>query len=175
MKLEMKKLEIEIKAIGELSQEINNQIQKVNNREFGNDSLVYDNPELYILGFLDGIFVAQVAILQRTIKVNRAPLRIGGVCYLVTASEYRGNGFGSALMKEAISYLTNELILPFGLLTCRKELEKLYMSVGYKTVIGPTLFDQADGIRNCKGLTMVVECGGKLWSDGEIDLCGLPW
>ena len=168
-------MKIEIMVVDELSLDIKNLIQRANNREFGNDSLIYDDPEINILGFFEEKLVSQVAILKRTITVNKIPLKIGGVCYLVTEPDYRGNGFGSTLMRDAISYLTQELKLPFGLLTCRRELEEFYMRVGYKTVNGPTIFDQPDGIRTCKGLTMVIECGGISWPEGEINLCGLPW
>lgn len=171
----MSKTKTEIKVASELLPEIAYSIGRATEREFGNDPLVYASPELYVLGFLEGVLAARVGILQRTITVEHIPLRIGGICSVVTEPEYRCRGIAYRLMGEAVSYLKDELRLPFGLLTCKPRLETFYTRLGWQTVASPTVFAQADGVRSCGGLTMIIECDGKHWPDGKVDLCGLPW
>lgn len=168
-------MRIEVKTVNELSPELASSIERRNNREFGDDSMVYSYPELYILGYLSGELTTHVGVLQRTITVRQNPLLIGGICFLITEPDNRGRGFASVIMKEAVSFLENELGLPFGLLTCKPRLESLYTGMGWQTVAGPTVFVQPSGNRACGGLTMVNECGGVSWPEGEINLCGLPW
>jgi len=171
----MATLKTEIKMASELSPELANSIQMAADREFRNDPLVYAAPEWYVLGFLEGALTARVGVLQRTITVGPTPLRIGGICSVVTEAENRRRGIACALMGKAASFLKDELRLPFGLLTCKPRLETFYAKLGWRTVAGPTVFAQADGVRSCGGLTMIVECGGRPWPEGKIDLCGLPW
>jgi GNAT superfamily N-acetyltransferase len=172
---QLETLKIEVCTASELSPELAGSIQRRNDREFGSDPLVYDDPEWYILGHLSGKLATHVGVLQRTITVGRASLLIAGVCYLVTEPEYRGRGFASVVMSEAVAFVKNKLGLAFGLLTCKTRLESLYAKTGWRTVVGPTVFAQADSVRNCGGLTMVNECGETSWPEGKIDLCGLPW
>jgi len=158
-----------------LPKELADSIDRRNDREFGSDPLVYDKPEWFILGLLNGELAAHVGVLTRTVKAGSGILRIAGVCYLVTEPEYRERGFASVVMREAEAFVKNELELPFGLLTCRAGLESFYARLGWRKVAGPTTFVQADGVRSCGGLTMINELGGEPWPGGEIDLCGLPW
>lgn len=150
-------------------------IGRATEREFGNDPLVYAAAELYVLSFLEGVLAARVGILQRTITIEQVPFRIGGICSVVTEPEYRRRGIAYQLMDEAVSYLKDELRLPFGLLTCKPRLETFYNRLGWQTITGPTVFAQPDGFRSCGGLTMIIKCDEKHWPNGKVDLCGFPW
>ena len=171
----MATMKIEVKTVNKLSPKLASSIRRRNNREFGDDPMVYADPEWYILGYLSGELMTHVGVLRRTIRVERTPLMIAGVCFLVTEPEKRGRGYASAVMSEAAAFIKNELRLSFGLLTCKARLEPLYTKMGWRTVVGPTVFAQADGVRGCGGLTMVNECAGTPWPEGKIDLSGLPW
>jgi len=171
----MPTLKIEIKAVNELTPDQASSIRHRNDREFGNDSLVYADAEWFVLGYLTGELATHIGVLQRMVTVGKVPLLIGGVCYLVTEPEHRGCGFGSAVIREAVAFVKNELGQSYSLLTCKPRLEPLYVKTGWRTVTGPTIFGQATGVRRCGRLTMVNECGGRAWPEGEIDLCGLPW
>jgi predicted acetyltransferase len=116
-----------------------------------------------------------VGILEREISVDQELLRVGGICGVVTVPEYRGRGIARTLLGESVTYIKNSLSLPFALLTCNSRLEAFYQRLGWKTVNGPTVFTQHDGIRTCGGLTMVVELGSIHWPESPIDLRGLPW
>lgn len=165
----------EIRATGSLSQNLLEALQKATQREFGSDPLTYAEPEWYVLGFIQGLLVARVGMLSRTITVANESLCVGGVCSVVTEPEYRSCGIASALMRKAVVFLKDQLELPFLLLTCKPRLEPLYNRLGWRSVDGPTVFIQEDGVHSCGGLTMVFECAGKPWPEGKIDLCGLPW
>jgi GNAT superfamily N-acetyltransferase len=171
----MKSLRVEIKNVNELSPETARLIERGYNREFGNDSMVYAYPEIYILGYVSGELTTHVGLLQRTITIQQKPLLIAGIGFLITEPDNRNQGFGTTVMKAAIGYVKNELTLPFGLLTCKPRLESLYAGIGWRTINEPNVFVQPTGNRNCGGLIMIIECGGLPWPKGQIDLRGLPW
>jgi len=166
---------IEIKPENDLPPERKAALDRMFESEFGHHSLVYDLPSWHTMGVLDGNLVGRVGILKRTILVGKELLQVGGICGVVTAPELRGRGIASALLDESVAFVKNSLSLPFALLTCRSKLEAFYQRLGWKTVIGPTVFTQPDGLRTCKGLTMVTELGSRVWPEGPIDLRGLPW
>lgn len=166
---------VAITPVSDLSPEVAEKLRGMTEREFGTDPMIYAEPQWYVLGFLEGELVSRVGILRRTVSVGEKPLHIGGVCTIVTEPEYRGRGIASSLVGNAVMFLRDQLQLDFGLLTCKPRLEGLYARLGWRTVEGPTVFDQPSGMRSCGGLTMVIECGGRPWPKGKIDLCGLPW
>lgn len=169
------KLVIEIKPESDLAPERKIALDEMFNREFGRHTLIYALPRWHAMGILDGSLVGRVGVLERTISVGQELLRVGGICGVVTVAEYRDRGIASALLDESIAFIKKRLSLPFALLTCNLRLEAFYQRLGWKTVSGPTVFTQPDGIRTCGGLTMVVECGSRLWPEGPINLRGLPW
>ena len=169
------KLTIEIKPDNDLSPERKVALDRMFQREFGRDTLVYALPRWHTMGILHASLVGRVGILDRTISVGQELLRVGGICGVVTAPGYRDRGIAGALLGESVAFVKNRLNLPFALLTCRSKLEVFYQRLGWKTVKGPTVFAQPDGVRTCKGLTMVMEVGPRLWPEGPIDMRGLPW
>jgi GNAT superfamily N-acetyltransferase len=169
------KLTIEIKPENDLLPERKVALDKMFQSEFGRHTLIYAYPRWHTMGILEGSLVGRVGILERSISVEEELLRVGGICGVVTVPEYRGRGIASALLGESVAFIKNRLSLPFALLTCRLKLEDFYEKLGWKTVNGPTVFTQPDGVRTCGGLTMVMELGSRLWPEGPIDMRGLPW
>jgi len=167
--------EISISTVNELNPRIAGFIRRAYDREFGDDSMVYANPQWYVLGFLRDEPITQLGVLQRTITVNQNPLLIAGVSFLITEPQYRGRGYATAIMSEAIAFIEHKLSLPFGLLTCKPQLASFYVRMGWKAIAEPNVFVQPTGNRSCGGVIMVNECGGSPWPEGKIDLCGLPW
>jgi GNAT superfamily N-acetyltransferase len=169
------KLTIEIKPENDLQPERKVALEEMFEREFGRDPLLYAASHWYAMGLLDGNLVGRVGILKREISVGQELLRVGGICGVVTAPEFRDRGIAGALLGESVAFIRNSLRLPFALLTCRSKLEVFYERLGWKTVNGPTVFTQPDGVRTCKGLTMVAVLVSRLWPEGSIDMRGLPW
>jgi len=166
---------VEITSTSELAPEVAEKLGEMTEREFGTDPMLYAEPQWYVIGFVDHVLASRVGVLQRTASVGDRPLHIGGICTVVTEPEYRGRGIASSLMRTAVTFMNGELQLDFGLLTCKPRLESLYGGLDWQTVEGPTIFDQPTGMRGCGGLTMVIECSGRRWPEGKINLCGLPW
>jgi GNAT superfamily N-acetyltransferase len=169
------KLVAEIKPESDLSPERKVALDEIFDREFSRDPLIYAAAHWCTMGILDGSLVGRVGILQRTISVGQKLLPVAGICGVVTFPEYRGRGIASALLNESVAFIESRLNLPFALLTCNLPLKVFYERLGWRTVGVPTVFTQPDGVRTCKGLTMVLECGPRLWPEGPIDLRGLPW
>ena len=171
----MNSFRTEIMTVNELSPKLARSVQLSYEREFGNDSMIYAEPQWYTFGYLNEELATQIGVLQRTIIIGQNALLIGGVSFLITEPENRGRGFASEVMKEAVAFLKNELGLPFGLLTCKLRLESLYIGMGWRTIDEPNVFVQPTGNRSCGGLIMIKECGRFSWPKGKIDLRGLPW
>jgi GNAT superfamily N-acetyltransferase len=169
------KLITEIKSENDLPPERRVALDEMFEREFGRDPLVYAAAHFYAIAIAEGSLIGRVGILERTISVGQELLRVGGICGVVTVPGYRGRGIASALVGESVAFIKKRLSLPFALLTCNSRLEVFYQRLGWKTVKGPTVFTQPDGIRTCRGLTMVAECGSRVWPEGPIDMRGLPW
>jgi predicted acetyltransferase len=165
----------EIKSENNISPERKVAFDEMFDREFGRDSLIYVDAHWCTMGIFDGNLVGRIGILQRTISVGQELIPVAGICGVVTVPEFRDRGIASALLNESVAYIKNRLSLPFSLLTCNAKLEAFYDRLGWRTVNGPTVFTQPDGVRTCKVLTTVLECGPRLWPEGPIDLRGLPW
>lgn len=168
-------MRVEIASVDDLSAPVAERLAAATAREFGSDPMVYAEPQWYILGFLGAELVSRVAVLSRTITVGGAPLAVGGISFIVTEPAHRGRGFAGRLTGEAVDFVREELACDFALLTCKPRLESLYTGLGWRSVPGPTVFEQPTGRRACGGLTMIIECGTQQWPPGEIDLQGLPW
>jgi len=171
----MNNLRIDIKTVNDLTPGLSDFIQRAHEREFGTDSMVYSNPQWYLLGYLQHELVVQVGVLQRTISISNRPLLIAGIGFLITEPQHRGKGFATELMKQSDVFVRIKLGLPFSLLTCKPRLETLYSGMGWRVVNCPNVFTQPTGSRSCGGLIMIKECGEVPWPEGRIDLCGLPW
>ena len=168
-------LAIEIISADDLPQQRKDLLNEAYQREFGWDKMIYDESQWFVIGTLDKELAGQVGILQREISVDGHPLRVGGIHGVITEPEHRGHGVASALMGRAVDFIGQELHLPYGLLTCQPRLENYYNRLGWKTTKEPCVFEQPDGPRSCGGLTMVLQCIGRLWPEGRIALRGLPW
>jgi hypothetical protein len=168
-------LNIEIIPFKELSDRLIDYVRRSNDREFGDDSMIYDHPEWYAIGFLEDEPVTHTAILRRTISIDGTPIGIAGISFIVTEPDFRGRGYARLGTDRAVLFVSEQLALPHCLLTCKPRLESLYTGWGWHTAPGPTVFMQPTGPRDCGGLTMVYQCTEKAWPEGKIDLCGLPW
>ncbi len=171
----MNDFKIDIKTVNDLSPELTDSIRSAYEREFGGDSMVYSNPQWYLLGYLQDEFVVQVGVLQRTITIGNKPFLIAGIGFLITEPQHRGKSLATELMNQADIFVKDKLELPFSLLTCKPRLETLYSGMGWRAVNCPNVFTQPTGNRSCGGLIMIKEHGKISWPKGRIDLCGLPW
>jgi len=168
-------LEIRVSSLKGVPSSTLAELDRMFQREFGKDPIVYSDPDWFVMGFLGSELVSRVGILKRVISVNEDIVVVGGVSGVTTLPEYRRRGYARALMNTAHGFIREELPADYGLLTCDSGLKPFYEALGWKAVPVPTTFSQPHGTRTCKSLAMVLKLGRSEWPAGPIDLCGYPW
>jgi GNAT superfamily N-acetyltransferase len=135
----------------------------------------YAPKEWRALAWVGDDLAGHAGIVRRAMRVGGMPLAVGGLSGVWTPAEWRGRGFGAAVVRAAAAFVRDELGADFGLLLCREAVAPFYQRLGWRPVAGPVVFDQPGG-RVTWGMTcLVLPCGPADWPAGEIDLCGLPW
>ncbi|ELX8379005.1 aminoglycoside N-acetyltransferase AAC(2')-Ia [Providencia vermicola] len=133
--------------------------------DFTHDDFAHTLGGMHVVAFDQQKMVGHVAIIQRHMAINEAPISVGYVEAMVVLHDYRRQGIGRQLMLQ-----TNKIIgscYPLGLLSASEEGEKLYHSVGWRVWKGK-LFELKQG----HYIRSIEEEGGLMgWkADGEIDL-----
>lgn len=159
----------------DLSLERGQEMREWFREEFGHLPYRFAAREWYVLARHAHKLIGCVGIVNRTVRVGKQYVPVGGISYLVTHSEWRHQGIGSALLEEAITFIRGKLRYGFALLLCREDIVPFYAKFGWTQVEGPTHFSQPSGKLRWPKATMVFQCGERKWSTGSIDLCGLPW
>jgi predicted acetyltransferase len=176
-------MEILVLADSELSVNERKEIDAVCDQAFGvnpgekEDSIytwVMQN-DWHVVVKLDGVFVSQVGIVERTGTVAGQPVKLGGVGGVATFPNLQKQGLASAAMQKAARFMQESLKVDFGLLLCARETKPFYHKLGWREVAGPLMFDQPQGKVTFHEVTMVLPCIKRDWPAGTIDLCGLPW
>ena len=54
---------------------------------------------------VDGKIVSYVRVSNRSMYIGKAVVKLGGIGMVVTSPEYRGRGYASALLRDAIAYM----------------------------------------------------------------------
>ena len=172
-------MEIEIRAANELSEIERQQIREVDCQAFSSPDpygyMEWSTNHWHVLVKVDGRYVSQVGIVERTGTVNGQPIKLGGIGGVGTLLEWRRRGLAQQAMERAAQFLRDELDVEFGLLICDQHMLPYYRKLGWQAVEGPLTFDQPQGKVTFPDVTMVLPCTKKDWPPGVIDLCGLPW
>jgi len=172
-------MEIEIRAASELSAAERQQIHEVDRQAFPSPDpygyMEWSAHHWHVLVKIDGQYVSQVGIVERTGAVNGQPVKLGGIGGVGTLLEWRRRGLAQRAMEKAAQFLRDELDVEFGLLICNRPMLPYYRKLGWQVVEGPLTFDQPQGKVTFPDVTMVLPCTKKDWPPGVIDLCGLPW
>ena len=120
--------------------------------------------------------VAHVGVMERTIRVGGQPLHVAGVYSVMTRPADRGKGYASAALREAATFMKEQLgEAAHGLLVCIDERLPFYSRLGWQRVDAPVSFDQPGGRQVNEINTMVLPLRGEPWPAGDVDLRGLPW
>ena len=88
-------------------------------------------PERQRVVEVEGRMVSHLCVVDREMQVGLATLRMGGIGTLITAPEHRGQGYGQALMKDTLAYLTAQ---GFDL-SCLDSTFDFYQRFGYAAVM----------------------------------------
>ena len=172
-------MEIKIRAANELSEAERQQIRDLDRQAFSSPDpygyLEWSTNHWHVLVKVDGRYISQVGIVERTGTVNGQPIKLGGVGGVGTLPEWRCRGLAQQAMERAAQFLRDEVGVEFGLLICNQNMLPYYRKLGWQVVKGPLTCDQPQGKVTFPDVTMVLPCTKKDWPPGVIDLCGLPW
>jgi aminoglycoside 2'-N-acetyltransferase I len=92
---------------------------------------------------LDGTIVTHASVVERELHVGHRPLRTGYVEAVATAPDQQGRGFGSRVMADVTSYITDSFEL--GALGTGRH--RFYERLGWLTWQGPSSVRTRDGLR----------------------------
>jgi GNAT superfamily N-acetyltransferase len=143
--------------------------------EFGAVRWKWAEPDYYAIMSVDEQHAGRLAIFDRSVKVNGAIVRVGGIGGVATKPQFRMRGVASALLTRATDFMRDELSLEFGLLLCRPQVAPVYAKLGWMRVDGPTTFSQPGGTETYPNYSMILRLGARDWPSGPIDMMGLPW
>jgi GNAT superfamily N-acetyltransferase len=140
------------------------------------DSIDWSSPhEWNALGWLEGELVSQLCILKREILVGGERVWVAGIGGVATHPQWQRKGLASQLMRATADFIRQKLDVPFGLLVCADETRPFYEKAGWYQVADELVFIQDGARRTLKTCVMVMNFAEKAFSQGIIDLCGLPW
>ncbi len=122
-----------------------------------------------------GEIASHVGVVDRTVTVAGAPVKVGGVGGVATLPRWQRRGLAAQLMQAAAPFMRDALHAEFGLLVCGEPRLAYYGRLGWQQVAGPLLVDQPGGQVLLPAQIMVLPLVGRPWPPGLIDLCGLPW
>ena len=143
--------------------------------QFGETSYVWSHLPVRVLARVDRQIIGHLGMVRREITAGGTAVRVAGVGSVMVRPAWRQRGVASLLLERATAHMRDVLRVDFGLLVCRDEVAPVYEKAGWRTVAGPTAFEQPSGRATYRRLTMVLPLGGAGWPEGEIDLRGLPW
>jgi aminoglycoside 2'-N-acetyltransferase I len=119
--------------------------------------------------------VSHLTITDRTCDVGGVPIHVGGIGGVGTLPEFRGRGFATQAMDQAVKFMRKNIQVDFGLLFCGGNMELFYKNLGWQRVHDPVYYSQPDRKILDDGLLMYLPCLEQTWPNGIIDVCGLPW
>ena len=170
-------MDIEIRARHTLSPDELGWLADMDRQVFGTsgDGYTWSATDWHVLVRMDGQWVSQVGIVERTGAVNGQPVKLGGIGGVGTLLAWRKRGLAEAAMRQAAEFMRDQLRVEFGLLICDHKMVPYYRRLGWQVVEGPLQFDQPKGQVTFTEPVMILPCNTRDWLPGVIDLCGLPW
>ena len=118
----------------------------------------------------DGSIRAHVAVHLKTVRVEGADVRIGGIAEVAVDPAYRGQGCLRRILPAVHSWLLAQGV-SFAMLIGNPS---IYRSSGYRSLLSPIRYlDEGCGWKEeVHGLAMVRELGSERWPAGVTDLRG---
>jgi aminoglycoside 2'-N-acetyltransferase I len=138
----------------------------------------HGSPPLYSV-VLEGAgrVLAHAGIVQRTITVDGAPLRVAGVQNVLVLPERRGQGLSGRVLQAAMDEARGRGF-DCGLLFCVPALGPLYAGGGWQA-LGPRDIVRVEEGRRLplprENVALFYPLRVAVFPDGPIDLCGNDW
>lgn len=138
-------------------------------------NIEWARPEWCVRVHAEGELVSCVGVVIRDATHQDRPVRIGGICAVMTHPAARRKGHADAGMRRAIEFFREEGV-DLGLLVCRPHLLDYYGRRGWSQFDGELLVRQR-GERSLftHNRVMTLPVGKDAPTTGSIDLCGPPW
>ncbi len=149
--------------------------------EGSNDPVDWAHQDYFMLLWGDDEWTSAVGIIDGTVTVAGLTLPVGGVTTVMTKPHHRCKGYAAYLVQQSVTFITDQLRLPFGFLVCKPPLEAFYASLGWVTAqtSSPPLFRQQNTreVHQLQEYTvpMYYLCADQAWPDGQIYFEGAPW
>lgn len=120
--------------------------------------------------------VASAGVTWRSALLDGAHVLIGGLGGVMTWPARQGTGLGRLAVLRATELLTRDQTPSFGLLFCERKNTPFYGKLGWTTFAGTIIVEQPAGrIVYDIMQPMVIGLHAVAPTDGDLDLCGLPW
>ncbi len=123
----------------------------------------------------DEELVTNVHIVERTAKVGKQNIKLGGIGNVATKVEWRKRGYARSALKTAQNFLRDPLKVDFGMMIATEQMVPRYEKLGWKVAAKSMWIEQPEGKTTLNFPVMVLPVCKEEWPDGGIDLCGLPW
>jgi aminoglycoside 2'-N-acetyltransferase I len=137
---------------------------------------VYDETDYYVRAWDGDRWVSLVEIVDRTITVGGAPVRVAGIGGVSTRPEMRRRGFSAAALREAARFFLDNLNIPLGMLFCGESMIPFYQRLGWRLVRETfTYIWKRNEPPISEPYFMVLEAPGAVWPPGPVDLNGPSW
>lgn len=163
----------------ELPVERRQQLEAAASAEFGQFALVRETqwatPDWSFLAFEGAELAAFYNLVERTVTIDDAAVRVAGLNNLVTLPAHRGRGVASRLLRETQAQWFEYLDADCGLLLCADALLPFYSRLGWENAGARVTYSQPGGHRVWEANCMLIEPRGVRRDAREIDLGGLPW
>ena len=114
-------------------------------------------------------------VIERTVAIDGAQVRVAGLNNLVTMPAHRGRGVASRLLRETQPRWFDSIGAECGLLLCADALLPFYSRLDWEKVEARVSFAQPAGLRVWPANCMLLSPHRQAAATREIDLCGLPW
>lgn len=124
---------------------------------------------------VDGEPVCHVGVLRHDVLVDGVSVPVAGLGGVITEPGFQGRGFAQRLLREATSFMTDELDADFGFLFCLPRLVPFYERLGWHTLPRPILIEQAGGALESPVEVMVLPLRDRPWPPGRVETQSLPW
>ena len=123
-----------------------------------------------------GQLISHAGILERDALLDGEPIRIAGIAEMLTHPEFRRQGYGAAALREAASFMRDELRAPFALLVCPLAAIPFYGALGWQRFNGTIIAEVEGGMSAfAQSAWMVLPVTADAPNDGTLDLQGIPW
>lgn len=163
----------------ELSAERRQQLAAAAAAEFSQFALVRETqwatPDWTYLAFDGAEIAAFYNVIERTVAIDGAQVRVAGLNNLVTMPAHRGRGVASRLLRETQPRWFDSIGAECGLLLCADALLPFYSRLDWEKVEARVSFAQPAGLRVWPANCMLLSPHRQAAATREIDLCGLPW